>query len=237
MEKKPVLAAFVLGLSVIAAAAVFGLFFYESRKAQHTVQSVGIAVKRYEADIVKWSVSLEESTGINGMKGGYQKIKKSLDVVLGMLQEHGIKRENINLKPVNTFQTYNRDGEITGYKIRQLLYVISDRVEDLEKLALAPETFMEKGVFIQSSNLEYFYSKVDDLKKELLSYATENARQRAEEILKNTGLKIDRLLSVRAGVFQITEPYSTEVSSHGIYNTSSRKKEIKVTVHAVFRIP
>jgi hypothetical protein len=37
-------------------------------------------------------------------------------------------------------------------------------------------------------------------------------------------------------VFQITEPYSTEVSSLGIYDTSTRKKQISVTASAVFAI-
>jgi len=41
---------------------------------------------------------------------------------------------------------------------------------------------------------------------------------------------------IKAGVFQIIEPYSTEVESYGMYNTSSRKKDITVTVHAQFLI-
>jgi hypothetical protein len=44
------------------------------------------------------------------------------------------------------------------------------------------------------------------------------------------------MISAKAGVFQIIEPYSTEVESYGMYNTSSRKKDITVTVHAQFLI-
>ncbi|MCL7972923.1 MAG: SIMPL domain-containing protein, partial [marine benthic group bacterium] len=47
---------------------------------------------------------------------------------------------------------------------------------------------------------------------------------------------IEAIASARAGVFQITEPFSTDVAAYGIYDTSSRKKEIRVTVHAVFVI-
>jgi len=42
------------------------------------------------------------------------------------------------------------------------------------------------------------------------------------------------LISACAGVFQITEPYSTEVAGYGMYNTSSARKNIKVTVSAEF---
>ncbi|WP_232502671.1 hypothetical protein [Candidatus Cloacimonas acidaminovorans] len=45
-----------------------------------------------------------------------------------------------------------------------------------------------------------------------------------------------KLREARAGVFQITEPYSTEVSDYGIYNTSTRSKSISVTLTAIFKL-
>ena len=56
----------------------------------------------------------------------------------------------------------------------------------------------------------------------------------AEEIAKSTGDRIVHIVSARAGVFQITEPYSTEVADYGIYNTMTKKKDITVTVSTVF---
>ena len=55
-------------------------------------------------------------------------------------------------------------------------------------------------------------------------------------ILKEGGHKVGKMTWSQAGVFQIIEPYSTEVESYGMYNTASRKKEIKVTVHATYLI-
>jgi hypothetical protein len=37
-------------------------------------------------------------------------------------------------------------------------------------------------------------------------------------------------------VFQITEPFSTEVTDYGVHSTSTRSKEITVTVHATFSV-
>jgi hypothetical protein len=42
------------------------------------------------------------------------------------------------------------------------------------------------------------------------------------------------MISGRAGVFQINEPYSTDVAASGMYSTSTKAKEISVIVHAVF---
>ena len=68
----------------------------------------------------------------------------------------------------------------------------------------------------------------------LLAAATLDARERAEEIVGATDATIKKMRSVRAGVFQITEPYSTDIAGYGIHQTTTRKKNIKVTVSAEF---
>jgi hypothetical protein len=109
-------------------------------------------------------------------------------------------------------------------------------VESVEELVYNPEELFEENIIIKNSQLQYFYSKIDELKKEIISSAAVNARERAGKMIENTGMKLGKTLSLNSGVFQITEPYSTEVSSSGIYNTSTRKKQIRVTVHAVYQL-
>ncbi|HPV64673.1 MAG TPA: SIMPL domain-containing protein, partial [Candidatus Cloacimonas sp.] len=58
----------------------------------------------------------------------------------------------------------------------------------------------------------------------------------AEEISGSGNTKLGKLREARAGVFQITEPYSTEVSDYGFYNTSTRSKSISVTLTAIFKL-
>jgi hypothetical protein len=84
--------------------------------------------------------------------------------------------------------------------------------------------------------MEFFSTEIEEIKKQLLGKATKNAFERAEEITSTTDLTVDQLISARAGVFQITEPYSTEVAGYGIHNTSSARKNIKVTVSAEFTL-
>jgi hypothetical protein len=84
--------------------------------------------------------------------------------------------------------------------------------------------------------LQYFSTRLADIKQDLLAKATRDARARAEKILSGTERSLGKVTSLRAGVFQITEPYSTEVSGYGMYSTQTREKEITVTVHASFTI-
>ena len=92
------------------------------------------------------------------------------------------------------------------------------------------------SIAVDQSTLEYYYSDIARLKHSLLGAATRDAQLRATEIARSTDASVGDILAARAGVFQITEPFSTEVSGMGMYNTSTRRKEITVTVHAAFSL-
>ncbi len=225
-----------LGLSIIIAALVFGFFFYQSRSNRDYVQVLGAATEPFESDIVKWNITFEENTDLDNMRDGYLNIQEKRDKLVSILNGKGISEEDININPITTQKRWDRDGEVVGYVLSQPLFIISSGVEAIENLALNPNELLEQDIFFQVSSLEYFYSQIDELKKDLLALATRNARERAEKILQESGHKPGKMIWSQAGVFQIIEPYSTEVQSYGMYNTSSRKKEIKVTVHAQFLV-
>lgn len=229
-----ILAATVLGAGIVLAAAVFGFFFYQTRAQDDTVRVVGAATQRFEADVVKWRLTLRRQVPPAGLTEGYARIGTDVDRLVTRLRGQGVADTSIVVEPPNSYPNHNQQGTLTGYNFQQSLYVLSGAVDSVEALALAPGSLLEGGVVLQQSQLEYYYSEIDSLKRSLLAQATGDARARAREIAQSSGIELGRMLEARAGVFQITEPYSTEVSSYGVYNTSTRKKEITVTVHAAF---
>ncbi|TCL68497.1 hypothetical protein EDC14_101337 [Hydrogenispora ethanolica] len=231
------LAVSILGISFIIGSILFGLFFYESRQPQKTIRVVGLATRRFDSDIIKWRVTLARSVGQTELKKGYGEIESDRNGFVAFLKAHGIDTGDITIQPVNTNPVYSQNGGlVSGYSIQQNLFILSDDVGTVEKLALEPSTLVDKGIFLQSSNLEYYYSKLDMLKRSLLAAATGDAKKRAAEIAKSTGDRIAKIASAHSGVFQITEPYSTEVMDYGVYNTAGRTKDITVTVNVVFNL-
>jgi len=228
--------AIILGISFVVGAAVFGNYFYRSRAQGNTIRVVGAATKRYDSDIVKWRISVGRHTGLGDASAGYSDTRKAFEGLMAELKGAGISDKDVSVQPINRNPTYDNSGNHTGYNFNQSVYVISSDLATIEKLALNPDEMFQKGVALQSSSLEYYFSKLPDIKKELLAEATRDAKQRAVEIAKNSGSGIGSMRSARAGIFQITEPYSTEVSDYGIYNTSTRQKDVTVTVTAEFGV-
>lgn len=231
-------AAFVLGAAGILAAVVFGLFFRAARAERDTVQVTGAATERFESDVVKWSISISRQVPLDGVSRGYIALREDRTRVLERLSSAGISAESVSVQPVTANPRWDQFGSQTGFSLDQGLTVVAENGgRELEEVALDPGPLFESGVVLQFSRLEYFFSGIDELKHSLLGKATEDARRRAEEIAGGSGLSIDRIAAARAGVFQITEPYSTEVSDYGVHNTTTRTKEITVTVHATFLLP
>ena len=227
----------IIGSTIIIASIILGIFFYQAQKPRDTIQVVGLGVKEFEADTVKWVITLEEETGPDNLKGGYRNLENGVDTLIVELKARGITENEINMKPPTVYKDYNYEqGIVTRIRLQKTLFVITKQVNIIEALAFNPVELLDKGINIMSSNLDYIYSGLDELKKTLVADATLNAKERAETMLSNTGVKLGKLLTVRSGVFQITEPFSTDVSSMGIYDTSTRKKQISVTATAVFAL-
>ncbi|MEK7263795.1 MAG: SIMPL domain-containing protein [Bacteroidota bacterium] len=224
----------ILGLCIIIASLTFGYFFYISRTQDTTVKVVGFASKKFDSDVVKWHITINRNVGLNDVAKGYTQLAADRVMIFQQLQSAGIPHTDINTQPVNVLPSYGNNGTISGYSLTQTFFLISNNVATVETLALNPTSLFESGIIIQSSTLEYFSSKLAEIKHELLADATEDAKQRAEEITKRIGMSVDKMVSARAGVFQIKEPYSNEVSDYGIYTTSTKEKEITVTVSCAF---
>ncbi len=231
----PTGAAWILTLGLVLSSLVLGGSFYRARHARATVQVVGMASQPFEADQVKWSLTVSRTVGVDALSEGYVEINRDVVSMLARLTEGGIPHEAVTLQPVTTSPMYGPEG-IREYQVNQSLYLISGELDAVELLAQDPSRFLTDGLLLQASRLEYFYSGLAEVKRSLLARAMEDARLRAEEIASATSEGIDAIGSARAGVFQITEPFSTDVAAYGIYDTSSRRKQIRVTVHASFLI-
>jgi hypothetical protein len=233
MERSAFLPAVVLALGLILAATVFGVFFYQAREARDTVQTVGAATTEFTADVAKWRLTLTRRTGLGSQQAGYVGLAEDVAGLRAQLRDLGLPDTAVTVQPPSAHEFYE-NGRVSGYQVQQTLFVVGKDVAEVESLALAPAGLRLGGASLQMSQLEYFYSGLDRLKRSLLAQAAADARERAAEIA--AGAEVGHLISARAGVFQITEPLSTEVASYGMHATATRRQEITVTVHATFAL-
>jgi hypothetical protein len=228
--------AVVLALGVVLGAVSLGIFHYQSRQVRSTIRVTGAATQPFDADVLKWRVTLARTATTEDMRAAFGRLQSDLETLRAQLRAAAVPDEAVTVRAVNTQQMYDREGRQSGYRLVQDVLVVSSDLATLETMAVNPAGLLEKGVVLDNSYVEYHSSKTNQLKHDLLAAATEDARKRAEQIAQTAGARLGILRSARSGVFQIKEPYSASADDYGVYDTSTRHKEITVTVHAEFEL-
>ena len=93
---------------------------------------------------------------------------------------------NVNRQTESVYQDGRYVGDrFTGYELRQEFRIESTDVEAVESVSREISSLIAQGVRMDAEQPEYFYTKLSDLKLELIEEATADARARAEIIARN----------------------------------------------------
>lgn len=227
----------ILGVAIILAAMVMGYSSYKVKTMDNALSVTGSAKQKVSADIVKWTSVFSRVVPIDGLSLGYAQMKDDQATVNSFLLSAGIKAAEINISPVFVEEPFKYDANAPRqYTLRQTIEVQSAVIQKVTDLAKNVQNLANQGVVFSTQSLEYYYSKLPELRVELLSEAVRDAKARAEKIAESTGKKVGVLKSATMGVVQVLPVNSMEVSDYGSYDTSSIDKEVMVTVKTLFNL-
>ncbi len=229
----------ILSLGLIISSIILGSFFYKAQKSVRTVRVVGSANQLTRSDILKWQITLGAFAQQNNLNQAYRSLNQNIIDLRNFFGNHNLNTKDLSINPAYSYPIYDTSGSPKGYNIDQMITFTckdSSQFSAIEELGFNPSELYDKNLQIRNSQIQYYLASLPELKKLIIAEATKDARSRAEQVASSSKAKIGKLLNARVGVFQITEPYSTDVQSYGIYNTSSKNKQISVTVTCEFEL-
>jgi hypothetical protein len=119
----------------------------------------------------------------------------------------------------------------SGYKLLQYVQIESGEVDRVEGISRQVTELINSGIEFYSTEPQYYYTKLAELKVEMIAAATKDAANRAKKIADNAGAGVGRLKKADMGVFQIVAQNSSEdYSWGGSFNTASKRKTATITV-------
>ncbi|MDD5218015.1 MAG: SIMPL domain-containing protein [Candidatus Omnitrophica bacterium] len=225
-----------LGSSVILSQALVKI----KKFSTEVISVTGSAEKKIKSDAMVWRIKFSRRDLV--MTQAYQKLQEDLATVKAYLIAKGIAGEQMILSPVETEILYRKNkaghdtNEIEAYRLSQSVEIRSNDVDRVTAISRESTELINQGIELISSAPEYFYTKIAELKLEMLAEATQNAKKRAEQMAVSTGNRIGFMRAARMGVFQITPVNSVDVSDWGENDTRSLEKKVMAVVKVDFGI-
>ena len=244
MTKTKVLLAAFAGIVIIISAWLLAQGVTNFRKESPKLNVTGMAEKQITSDLIVWNIMLK--TKGDKRASAYSQYKRVAATMRKYLKEHGIMDSVISTSSVDinqeTRQVYNPDSRQydtydDGFSVTQTFTVRSYDVSLVERVYQNISELYNEGIDFSSNAPLYYYTKLNDLKMEMLNKASENAYERAQTIAKGSNSAIGAMLSSAMGVFQIVGLNSEEEYSWGgTFNTSSKEKVASITVRTTYEI-
>ena len=231
-------AAIVLGISFVLSAMVGGHAFVSSKALQDQISVTGSAMKDITSDTAKWKVEISNATGLTDIGTGNAKMKSDLAALQKYLAAKGITKDMITVAPVivETRLDYQNGSAPIGYTLRQDVTVEGKDVEKLTTVAQNSSALLSQGALVTTVSLEYYYSKLSELRVEMMGEAMKDAKKRADAIAQSVGSSVGALREASMGVLQVTAVNSMDVTDYGTYDTSALKKTVTAVVRASFAV-
>ena len=230
--------AFIIGVLIVARA-----YKYRSTTME-TIIVTGSAEKDFVSDLIVWNGSYSRKS--MDLKTAYAQLKDDENTIKAYLTGKGVRSGEIVISAININKEFNyktdENGrslgqEFSGYNLTQNVKIESSNVDKIDQISREATELIEKGIEFNSSSPLFYYTRLTEVKMDLLAKASTDGKTRAGIIAKNAGSSLGKLKKATLGVFQITGKNSNEDYSYGgTFNTSSRNKTGSITIRMEFGV-
>lgn len=231
-------------LTAVLIFSILGWIYQTRTRAYDAINVTGSATKDFPSDIIVWEGDFLQRN--LDLKAAYAALDNDHKLVAQFLKSKGIAETDIVFSAINIEklfeEQYSENGNVmsktfVGYLLMQSVRIESKEVDKVETSSREITQLINQGIEFQSHEPEYYYSKLSELKIDMIAEATKDGHLRAEQIAKNSSAFLGHLTDSNLGVFQILAPNSSEeISWDGAFNRSSKIKRAIITVKLRFGI-
>jgi len=166
-------------------------------------------------DIANLTVGIKtepKATAAEAVKDNTKKMNEIIEALKKMeIEEKDIKTTNYSLNPYYDWSSGRQ--VLRGYEISQNVTV---KIRDLDKIGEAIAKTTEKGAN-QVGNIEFTIDDEYELKAEARAGAIEKAKEKAEAIVKETGMKLGKIVNVYENQVYAQPVYANYVAKDMAY--------------------
>lgn len=194
----------IFSLSLIGSGYLLGDGLRRAKMAERSVTVRGVSERDVTANLATWTISFSEEGPELGAVN--QRVEQQSAAVRTFFQRAGFKPGEISDSGVSFSRErihYNDRPAENRVTVRRSIEL---RTTDVMKARAAHErmaVLLREGVELDGSNLNFSYTKLNELKPVMIAEATKRARESAEQFAKDSGAGVGAIKSASQGYFSI----------------------------------
>jgi hypothetical protein len=206
-----------IGICVALAGYFIGNGFYQSRMADRYVTVKGLAEKDVKSDLALWTIRFTATN--DSLSDAQEKIEADRGTLMNFLKSKGLSDAEVSPGQVNVTdllaQSYRPEGSTQSrYIITSNVVVRTNKVDLVNEISRGMGEVVRKGVVLAdyegSAGPKYLFTKLNDVKPEMIAEATKNARTAAEKFAADSKSRVGAIRRAAQGQFSITAPDDPE---------------------------
>ena len=206
MENK-IIAAALVAAGLTAGGFFPGYYYYKTHADSRTVLVKGLAEQDVKADLAIWSLKVVVNG--NNLQEVQQKIEAQVKQIYAFLQKQGFASDEISSGALETNDLManpyrdNTAATTSRFILNQTITVRTGNVDTVAAALSETNALVAQNIVLENQTAAYFFTKLNEVKPQMLKAATENARQAALEFAHNSGSQVGKIKNANQGVFSI----------------------------------
>lgn len=196
-----------LGLSTLGY--LLGKAAIEYKQFERSVRVKGLAQQEFPADVVIWPIQF--SVPAKSLDETYQSIDRNVAMIRQFLISSGIEESEISLgSPMITDKKLQDYGGGNQPEFRfttiQTVTVYSKSIDVVNAAMNKLSALGKQGILFTRSydgSVEYLFTRLNDVKPQMIEEATRNAREVAEKFAADSDSKLGKIKKASQGTFSI----------------------------------
>lgn len=216
----------ILAVGMIAGGYLLGDGLLRAKDAERAVTVRGLAERDVTADLATWTISYSAaSTNLGEAQAKVRGDTQSIEV---FFKELGFPAAALQPTGANV-TSFTNDG-ITTYTVRQRLALRTQDIARAQKAVARQFDLVARGVFLEEgSGMAYTFTKLNDIKPEMVAEATKDARASAQQFAEDSNSGVGKIKEATQGYFEIAAR-DGETGGWGMADSPYKKVRVVTTV-------
>lgn len=219
-------AAGIIAAGLIAGGYLLGDGLLRAKDAERAVTVRGLAERDVTADLATWTISYSATSP--SLAEAQAKVRGDTAAIEAFFKELGFPADA--LQPTGANVTSFTNEGLTTYTVRQRLALRTTDIARAQKAVARQFDLVGRGVFLEEgSGMAYTFTKLNDIKPEMVAAATKDARAAAEQFAEDSSSRVGKIRQATQGYFEI-EARDGEAGGWGMADSPYKKVRVVTTV-------